>query len=229
MGELISLYYGSISFFVVMLHNVFLLYHVDVFVNIYKIDKFSFWIAEIIFLLWNSFNDPLFGWISDRKYLQGVAHMSQNEVVDKRIKALLWNGPLLSCGFLLFWFSWESPFIQFMVCLCAYDGFLTMIDLHHSALLADLSISSQSRTKLNMFCSLFSALGSLLVFISYVFWDKSNYAPFQNFCLVTSIVALVGFIISTQLLRQAYANSSQNQQGLFRLDILFRSLCRFHL
>ena len=69
----LSRHYGAITFFNTILHNVFLLYHVETFVSVYKIDKASFWIGETIFLLWNSFNDPLFGWISDKKYLTSTA------------------------------------------------------------------------------------------------------------------------------------------------------------
>ena len=65
----VALYYGLIALFVAIIHNVFLLYHVETFVSIYKIDKFSFWAGEIIFLIWNSCNDPLFGWLSDKQYL----------------------------------------------------------------------------------------------------------------------------------------------------------------
>lgn len=39
--------YGSLSLFVSILHNVFLLYYVDTFVSVYKIDKLSFWIGEV--------------------------------------------------------------------------------------------------------------------------------------------------------------------------------------
>lgn len=41
--------YGSLSLFVSILHNVFLLYYVDTFVSVYKIDKLSFWIGEVSF------------------------------------------------------------------------------------------------------------------------------------------------------------------------------------
>lgn len=41
--------YGSLSLFVSILHNVFLLYYVDTFVSVYKIDKLSFWIGEVRF------------------------------------------------------------------------------------------------------------------------------------------------------------------------------------
>ena len=43
----VGMCYGSMALFLSILHNVFLLYHVDVFVSIYKIDKASFWIGEV--------------------------------------------------------------------------------------------------------------------------------------------------------------------------------------
>lgn len=44
--------YGSLSLFVSILHNVFLLYYVDTFVSVYKIDKLSFWIGEVSIFAW---------------------------------------------------------------------------------------------------------------------------------------------------------------------------------
>jgi len=39
--------YGSLALFISILHNVFLLYYVETFVSIYKIDKVSFWVGEV--------------------------------------------------------------------------------------------------------------------------------------------------------------------------------------
>lgn len=206
----LELCYGSMAFFSTVLHNIFLLYHVDIFVSVYKIDKFSFWIGETIFLIWNSVNDPIFGWISDKKYLKssGKAH-SSSEVVYSRLSALKINGPLLAISFLLFWFPWGYPALQFTFCLCLYDGFLTMIDLHHSALLADLAVSAQARTRLNSRSSLFSAFGSASVFISYAIWNKSDLHSFRIFCLVLAIVSFGGFWLCSTLMESAYGNQQK--------------------
>ncbi|PKK28143.1 transmembrane protein 180, transcript variant X2 [Columba livia] len=113
--------YGSLSLFVSILHNVFLLYYVDTFVSVYKIDKLSFWIGETVFLIWNSLNDPLFGWLSDRVFLstqQPGAEISSPEVVLKRLRALSHNGPLFAISFLAFWVAWAHPGLQFLLCLC---------------------------------------------------------------------------------------------------------------
>lgn len=73
--------YGSLALFVSVLHNVFLLYYVDTFVSVYKINKAAFWVGETVFLLWNSLNDPLFGWLSDRQFLSSQPCLGEEELL----------------------------------------------------------------------------------------------------------------------------------------------------
>ncbi|XP_066880893.1 transmembrane protein 180 isoform X2 [Kogia breviceps] len=244
--------YGSLALFISVLHNVFLLYYVDTFVSVYKINKAAFWVGETVFLLWNSLNDPLFGWLSDRQFLSSQprfvsrgwlrtvsvpatppqswrtpacvwggerkgdhfqllsrlppfprsgARLSSRAVVLARVRALGWHGPLLALSFLAFWVPWAPAGLQFLLCLCLYDGFLTLVDLHHHALLADLALSAHERTHLNFYCSLFSAAGSLSVFASYAFWNKEDFSSFRAFCLALAAGSGLGFVGATRLLR----------------------------
>ncbi|KAM4623488.1 transmembrane protein 180 [Polymixia lowei] len=210
-----ALLYGSLALFVSILHNVFLLYYVETFVSVYKIDKISFWVGETVFLIWNSLNDPLFGWLSDRDFLsspQVGSQITSPEVVLKRLQALSRNGPLFALSFLAFWVAWARPGLQFLVCLCLYDGFLTVVDLNHNALLADLAVSASDRTRLNFHCSLFSALGSLSVFLSYCFWDKEDFYSFRLFCVTLAAVSMLGFVLVSRLLRRRFQNEARLRQ-----------------
>lgn len=201
--------YGSLSLFTSVVHNVFLLYHVDMFVSVYRIDQTSFWIGEMIFLVWNSLNDPVFGWLSDKRYLSDNSkHFGLSNIVLQRIDALRWTGPLFALSFLAFWIQWANPGLQFVICLCLYDGFLTMIDLHHSALLADLAISAEARTKLNSRASFFSILGSASVFLSYAVWNKDNLRMFRQFCLLLTVISLIGFFLMTKVLKKVFQENS---------------------
>ncbi|XP_028826357.1 transmembrane protein 180 [Denticeps clupeoides] len=214
-GVSTALLYGSLSLFVSVLHNVFLLYYVETFVSIYKIDKLSFWVGETVFLIWNSLNDPLFGWLSDRSFLsspQVGPQISTPEVVLKRLKALSKYAPLFAVSFLAFWVSWARPGLQFLVCLCLYDGFLTVVDLNHNALLADLAVSAHDRTQLNFHSSLFSALGSLSVFLSYFFWDKEDFFSFRLFCVMLAGLSVIGFGVVLRLLRLRFQSEVRQRQ-----------------
>ncbi|XP_005102836.1 transmembrane protein 180 [Aplysia californica] len=207
--------YGSLTLFTTILHNVFLLYHVDTFVSVYKIDKVSFWFGEAIFLAWNSFNDPLFGWFSDSKFLsskkdQRPTKNDSSDIIWTRLTALHTYGPLFAISFSLFWINWSWPGLQFAVCLCLYDGFLTMIDLHHNALLADLSISGDKRTRLNSSCSVFSAFGSVSVFLSYLFWNKASLSIFRTFCFGLALMSFAGYLVMVKALKSTYTKQSKD-------------------
>ena len=58
----LAIAYGAASFSAAALHNLFLIYYVDLFFTIYKLSKEWFYVGEIIYMIWNSINDPLFGW-----------------------------------------------------------------------------------------------------------------------------------------------------------------------
>ncbi|TRY90716.1 hypothetical protein DNTS_028983 [Danionella cerebrum] len=190
-GVSTAVLYGSLALFISILHNVFLLYYVDTFVS-------------TVFLIWNSLNDPLFGWLSDHAFLsspQSGSQITSPEVVLKRLQALSRSGPLFALSFLGFWVAWTWPGFQFLICLCLYDGFLTVVDLNHNALLADLAVSAHDRTRLNFHTSLFSAMGSLSVFLSYSFWNKEDFYSFRLFCVTLALFSMLGFFLISRLLR----------------------------
>ena len=197
--------YGCLALFISLLNNVFLLFYVATFVNVFQIDSLSFWIGETIFLVWNSVNDPVFGWLSDRQSLCEGGSMQKESIVLRRVRALSINGPLFAASFLLFWFPILPISIQFSLSLCLFDSFLTMVDLHHQALLADITINDNQRATLNSYCSRFSALGSLSVFVSYSLWDKHDMATFRIFCMALSVFVAVGFLICCNSLKEEYS------------------------
>lgn len=126
--------------------------------------------------------------------------LSSRAVVLARVRALGWHGPLLALSFLAFWVPWAPAGLQFLLCLCLYDGFLTLVDLNHHALLADLALSAHDRTHLNFYCSLFSAAGSLSVFASYAFWNKEDFSSFRAFCVALATGSGLGFMGAARLL-----------------------------
>lgn len=141
------------------------------------------------------------------------SQITSPEVVLKRLKALSRNGPLFALSFLAFWVAWARPGLQFLLCLCLYDGFLTMVDLNHNALLADLAVSFSDRTRLNFHCSIFSALGSFSVFLSYLFWDKEDFYSFRIFCVALAAFSISGFYLVSRMLRHRFQKEVQLRQN----------------
>ena len=74
-----------------------------------------------------------------------------------------------------------------------YDGFLSYLDVNHSALLADLATTESERAHYSLYNAIFSCLGSLSVFVSFALWDPQHVAPFQTLCVVMALIAALGF------------------------------------
>lgn len=163
----IAFHYGCLSLFHVLLHNIYLLYHVSIFIKFYKITTTWFWIAELIFVVWNSLNDTIFGFYVDSDEILGNNGLSDESKKNnlncalKRIKSLAFHGPAFCLSFTLFWYpllpNW--PGIQLIISLCIYDAFLTMLDLNQHALLSELSESLYHRVAMAKYTSLFSVWG----------------------------------------------------------------------
>ena len=171
--------YGLLSFFLALIHNVFLLYHVDVYVYSYKIDKNSFWIGEVLFLIWNSINDPLFGYLSDCDLVQDKAQISSEEILSRRLTSIKNYGPLLCISFVFFWTPIFPLGVHFVIGICLYDSFLTVVDLNLNSLLADFATSVEDRTSFSKARSMGNIGASLSVFISYAVWDQKALGPFK--------------------------------------------------
>lgn len=118
---------------------------------------------------------------------------------------------MLALSFMAVWFPWLGlpPGLRFVACLCLYDGFLTWIDISHSALLVDLAVSERERSDMSLYSSIFSGFGSLTVFSSFVFWDRANVGPFQAFCAVIAAISAAGFWFSARFLKKWYMISKK--------------------
>ena len=204
----IHIAYGSLSLFISLLNNVFLLFYVTTFLTVFEIDSTSFYIGETIFLVWNSINDPLFGWLSDHNIIENVEDCNDSSVtVLRRINTLSKFGPMYAACFLLFWFKIFPVWLQFSLALCLYDSFLTLVDLHHQALLADLTIEASDRVKLNSYCSMFSAIGSVSVFFSFSLWNKEDLSQFQAFCVALALLVAIGFYVCCESMKKCYLSN----------------------
>eukprot|EP00042_Codosiga_hollandica_P018295 m.53476 g.53476 ORF g.53476 m.53476 type:complete len:505 (-) comp48585_c0_seq4:114-1628(-) len=203
--------YGAATLFQSMQHYVFLLYHIQAYTTVFGIDQQGFYIGEIIFLVWNSVNDFVFGWAADQALLgsTGTRTRVSSTTILGRIRNFRIGGPGLALSFLLFWFPMVSPGIQFTVCLFLYDGFLTYVDLAHSALLADLATTEANRARLSIYSSFGAAIGSVSVFIASVLWDEGDLSAFRTYCLLLAAVSAIGFEFSSRILRRTYLSETQ--------------------
>jgi Na+/melibiose symporter-like transporter len=79
---------------------------------------------------------------------------------------------------------------------------LSFVLLAHSALLADIAISTEERAKCNVYCSVMGAIGSNSVFLAHLFWDKTDLSSFRFYCLFVGILACAGFYRTVSVLKE---------------------------
>ena len=60
-----ALAYGLIGFSIAITHNVFIFYFLALFLRVHGLRSDYFYLGQSLFLIWNSLNDAVFGWMLD--------------------------------------------------------------------------------------------------------------------------------------------------------------------
>ena len=100
---------------------------------------------------------------------------------------------------------------HFVVSMCMYDGMLTLVEVNHSALLADLTTSSDERATLNMYSAICAGIGSLSSFFGHLCWQSSSAGsllPFQLCCAAVALCSNACFFWGTSVLFDVASNRS---------------------
>ncbi|XP_020788248.1 transmembrane protein 180-like isoform X1 [Boleophthalmus pectinirostris] len=171
-----------------MINNIFSFYYVKLFLNKYKINERAFHQSQVVYMIWNAVNDPLFGYIQDN---------SSVPCCSKRRLSILYGAPLYSLAFLLAWFPWRSynpgdwmSGVHLMVALCAFDALLTFVLLAQCALFAEISNHHQSRLRLVKYSQVASLIGSSSILLSgVVSRNMEDFASFQTFTVVIAVLS----------------------------------------
>ncbi|TFG15949.1 MAG: MFS transporter [Promethearchaeota archaeon] len=148
---------------------------------------------QIIFLLVNAFNDPIFGIVSDRTRARK----------GRRIPFMRYTAPFLGLTFVLIWFSPDITsgvwvvFIWMVITTCLYDTAYTIIFLVYSALLPEITEDEPERNKLKVFASFFNLIGMILGFIIPDLFRNFSRPLLLISMIVVGIIGSIAIIITT--------------------------------
>nr|XP_056722384.1 transmembrane protein 180-like [Euleptes europaea] len=171
-----------------MMNSIFNFYYVKLFLNQYKISEGAFHQAQVVFMIWNAVNDPLFGYLQDN---------SKAPCCSRRQASIFYGAPLYALAFLLPWFPWKQyregdwlSGLHLVVALCAFDGLLTFVLLAQCALFAETSTRHESRLQLIKYNQVATLVGSTSVlFCGLISNNMENFAHFQIFAVLVGAVA----------------------------------------
>ncbi len=153
-------------------------------------------IAATIYAVWNAFNDPLFGYITD----------STRSKRGRRIPYMRYTAPFLALTFILVWFAppqagQQALFWWMLVTMLLYDTCYTIIGLVYSALLPEVTESDAQRNGLQISSSLFAMLGTLLGFIIPDMvrpkTGESSFVPLYIAMVIVGVVSMALIMITT--------------------------------
>ena len=119
------------------------------------------YMIQIVYVFVNAFNDPIFGFLSDRT-------RSKN---GRRIPFMRYTAPFLAITFILVWFSPDlssgelAIFWWMVIMTCLYDTAYTIIFLVYSALLPEITENEEERQGMKIMSSFFNLIGMILGFI----------------------------------------------------------------
>ncbi|XP_057673012.1 transmembrane protein 180-like [Corythoichthys intestinalis] len=183
-----ALAYAMTTLGAAMINNIFSFYYVKLFINKYQTSEGAFQQSQVVYMLWNAINDPLFGYLQDN---------SKVPCCSQRRLSILYGAPLYSLAFLIAWFPWRSytpgdwlSGLHLMVALCAFDGLLTFVLLAQCALFAEISSHHQNRLRLIKYSQVASLLGSSSVlFCGMLSRNMEDFASFQAFNVMVAILS----------------------------------------
>lgn len=117
-------------------------------------------IASVIYAVWNAFNDPLFGFITD----------NTRSKLGRRIPYMRFTAPFIGLTFILVWLAPQGAgdvklFWWMLVTMLLYDTCYTIIGLVHGALVPELSESDVERNQLSISSALFGLMGYVFGFL----------------------------------------------------------------
>lgn len=189
-----SLAYAATTFAAILIDSLFKFYYVKIFLIRYKITDSWFNMAQVVFMIWNAVNDPLFGYLQDNS--------SPSSIFRVRRKSILYGAPLFALSFVTFWFPWDTGGswlvgLHLMTSLCFYDALYTFVLLAQCALFAEMSTAHEDRLRLVLYSQVASLLGSWSVMASdLISSGLANFSAFQLSTVVIAFISWGGFTVT---------------------------------
>ena len=165
---------------------VFSFYYVAVGLN-----AITIMLAFVLWTIWNAFNDPLIGFLSDRtntRWGRRKPYLMIGLIPVLIIEIILWLPPID---------NEVLGFIYLLIMLICYDTFYTMLALPTDSLFPELYTSEEDRAEVNTIRQILSTIGLILAFLVPGLFigeldDKSGYLT--NGIVTSVIVGITMFI-----------------------------------
>lgn len=218
-----ALAYSTTSLAAVLMNSIFRFYYVRLFTDHYHISEPWFHTAQVIYMIWNALNDPLFAYWQDNSSIKAFR---------SRRHAIMYGAPLFAICFLLPWFPWKHYVadewligVHLVVSLCCYDALFTFVLLSHCALYAEISTRHEDRLRLTRYAQVASILGSTSVlFCEFISDNLANFRSFQMWCVLVAFLSWAGMHYTGRNVRTRFELQPPSLDGAGTLNMEEKSV-----
>src|SRR5271157_588407 len=180
-------------------------------------------LAQILFAIWNTTNDPLFGLLQNRTRTKN----------GRYIPWIKWSAPFFSVAFIIVFFppdTWSSYvsgaayqfplFIWYLGSQCLYDTFFTIIYIAHVSLLPQMTFAMTERTKISVLYAILSLIGGLasgvlpLIFLTNP--TNDSIFSFKIMVVIFAVLAYIPWILLVRWVkeRQEFLIPKENEESM---------------
>jgi len=148
-------------------------------------------IGYVIWSLWNSINDPLLGFFSDKtksKLVRRIPWMIVGTIPLAAVMILMFTPPLSS--------SSGVKFLYFLLMLFIFDFAYTSFNVNYNSMFSEMFISMKERSKVGQLRIIFVIIGIIIAFVvpTFIIVDLTNqyeYDNTQNQFILNGIIAAI--------------------------------------
>ncbi|MFW9938835.1 MAG: MFS transporter [Candidatus Thorarchaeota archaeon] len=194
---------------------VFTFYYAVVGVNVNLITLgFIFW------SLWNAFNDPLLGALSDRtktRWGRRKPYIIASIIPLCVIIVLLWTPPTN---------TEIASFIYFIIIMILFDTFFTMYDLNYCALFPEIFQNLNDRARASAFKQIFTVIGLLFAFMvpTIIIPDLTNSTFISQYMYAGIVMSVIIFIGAFLMIKFGIKERTEFSEDYKTAPSIFASL-----
>ena len=172
-------------------------------------------VVWIIFAIWNAFNDPLFGYISDRTKSR----------LGRRIPYIRYGSLFYALIFVLTWVRWPfggsqtALFIQMLFTLFLFDTFYTAIATSLYVMPYTMAVTNKARSSIFVWKIGFSLISMAVPLVVFPLIKPEVGTDPTRFQLIMTGIGVVSFLVifgSTFFYKENVQDESEAQMGILR-------------
>lgn len=180
-------------------------------------------IGQIIYAIWNTFNDPIFGYLQDRtktksgRYLPWIKYSMFFFALSLLIVFMPPESLRSQAQVDMFSTEQISLFIYYVVCQLFYDTMYTIIYLAWVSLLPQMTMNEGERTKASALGAISAGVGmaiAALTVVSLIDPTAEKIKTFQATVLILSIISFIPWIFVVRNVKERLEYIPENNTSL---------------